>query len=127
MAPHLQGFAFFLAGISASIVTVYVMLAPILAKGVEAHLRLPPSQRRRQSMILSYVGMTAGALCGTTVLLTFGTLLQPFVFIIGLSLFGISGFALVRMRNKRAHEPLAGQQDAPGGSGSPGADGPHAT
>ncbi len=49
------------------------MLAPILAKGVEAHLRLPPSQRRHQSMIRSYVGMTAGALFGTTVLLTFGT------------------------------------------------------
>jgi len=127
MAPPLPGFFTFLAGIYAGIAIVFVAMAPILAKGLEAHHHFPPSRRRRRRMTLAYGGMAAGLFCLAMNLLTNAWLLRLLALIVGWALLAVSMVTSSRARDIREPEPLAGQQDTPGGSGLSGPDGPHAT
>ena len=124
MAPPQSGAFTFLAGLATGMAAVFIIMAPILAKGLEAHHHLPPSQRRRRRMIVACCGFAMGALCVTVYALMadtplYGTLLQLLVFIVGLVLGVVSSVILVSARDIREPEPLASQQDAPDVAGSP--------
>lgn len=120
----------FIGGLAAGMALMFIMLALILAKGLEAHHHLPPNPRRRRRMMLGYGGVASGLLCIAIYALTYGTplytsFLRLIVLIAGLVVgLGSSGF-ITSARNIREPEPLTGQRDAP--DGLPGDDGSRAT
>lgn len=120
----------FLAGLLTGMAILVVMTAPILAKGLEAHHRIPPSRRGRRRIILAYDGLAAGELCIAGALMMLGTPLtgtpvQRILVIAGFALMGMSTIALGFATGNRQRAPLAGPENAPGGSSE--ANGPPAT
>lgn len=115
----------FVAGVLGGMAIMFVMMAPLMAKGLEAHHHLPPSRSRRRRIILAYNGLAVAALCLAGSGLSFGMLLQPILLIVGLIVGLVSGMALTSARENRQRAQPSDQQDVPGGS--PEANGPPAT
>ena len=71
--PQPDALIIFIGGLAAGMALMFIMLAPILAKGMEAHHHFPPNPRRRRRMILGYCGVAVGALFLAVYALTYST------------------------------------------------------